>query len=237
VTDGVAVRVMAQQRVSAVTRPTVVLAPTPAPAGSPAPSYVAPVQSRTSVAGARPQITPLSNALWSQMSGRSWRRGCPVGRSGLRRVTVSYWGFDGFRHRGALVVANSTAARLGRVFAQLYQKRVRLRSIRRVETLGSWNNAVTNTLSADATFGFACQRTPWDTGAPGSHARGRVISVDPWENPSHVSGGSPDRWWLDRTGSASYVAAPDSDMVAAFAAQGFRWLGGVGKAMEFRDVR
>ena len=34
----------------------------------------------------------------------SWRSGCPVAPSALRPVRLSYWGFDGQSHTGALVV-------------------------------------------------------------------------------------------------------------------------------------
>jgi hypothetical protein len=38
----------------------------------------------------------------------SWHRGCPVGPAQLRRLRVSYWGFDGRAHTGTLIVHRST---------------------------------------------------------------------------------------------------------------------------------
>jgi hypothetical protein len=62
--------------------------------------------------------------------------------------------------------------------------------------------------------------------------------VDPWENPTRVTGGGrPDDWWLDPADPAGYVATADSPLVEAFASQGFTWLGGAGRPMEFRDAR
>jgi hypothetical protein len=172
------------------------------------------------------------------MAGRSWRRGCPVGRSGLRTLRVSYWGFDGYRHRGELVVSRGSASQLARVFTRLYAQRQPVRSLRRVETLGGWSTAVGSTLRAGASFGFACQRVPGDTRRVGSHARGTVVSLNPWENPARVGTQVvPDTWWLSRSRSLPYVHRSGDAVARAFAAEGFAWNGRSGRNAEFRDVR
>jgi hypothetical protein len=56
------------------------------------------------------QVAPLSPAQRTAMTPRVWRPGCPVPLSDLRRVTLTYVGFDGRAHRGALVVNRSVAA-------------------------------------------------------------------------------------------------------------------------------
>ena len=172
------------------------------------------------------------------MTGRTWRHGCPVGRAGLRVLRVGYWGFDGAKHRGELVVAAGSATRLGRVFERLYDARVPVRSLRRPDALGDWSSAVSRTVRADASFGFACQPTPGDTGAVGSHAAGTVVTLNPWENPTRAgSRGLPDTWWLSRTRTSPAVLRSGSATVAAFAAEGFAWDGDRGRFAEFRDTR
>jgi hypothetical protein len=172
------------------------------------------------------------------MTGRSWRTGCPVGRAGLRTLQVSYWGFDGHRHRGTLVVATRSAAQLARVFTRLYAQRLPVRSLRRLETMGGWTTAVPRAMRADAGFGFACQRVPGDRTRHGTHAYGTRVTVDPWENPTRAGRrGSPDTWWLSRSRSLSYVHAASSPVVRAFAAEGFAWNGRYGRYADFRDVR
>lgn len=207
------------------------------PPGAPAPSRRLAAQPRLWTPGARPQVSRLSLAAWRRMSGRAWRPGCPVGRAGLRSLHVTYWGFDGYRHRGQVVVARRSAHRLGRVFADLYGRRQPIRALRPVETLGTFRDAVGRALAADASFGFACQRLPGDTGRTGSHARGTVVSINPWENPTRLGGrGVPDSWWLPRR-SLGYVHEASGPVVGAFAAQGFAWNGRTGRYAEFRDVR
>jgi len=50
-----------------------------------------------------------------------WHAGCPVPLSGLRLITVSYWGFDGGTHDGQLVVNAAAARPLEAVFRRLYE--------------------------------------------------------------------------------------------------------------------
>ena len=53
-------------------------------------------------------ITPLSPALRSEIRARAWHPACPVPLSGLRVLTVTYYGFDHRAHRGQLVVNAAT---------------------------------------------------------------------------------------------------------------------------------
>ncbi len=208
------------------------------PTGAPRPAVRLAPQSRALAAGANARVVRVSAKVWSQMVGRSWRRGCPVGRAGLRTVRVGYWGFDGYAHRGELVVARRSATRLARVLTRLYDLRQPIRSLRRVESVGHYRTAVRRALRGDASFGFACQRLPGEETRFGSHARGSVVSVNPWENPARVGDrGVPDTWWLSRSRDLDYVHRSDSAVVRAFAARGFAWNGRRGKYAEFRDVR
>jgi hypothetical protein len=237
VVDGLQVRAVAASRVSGVATPTVRSTAVVLPRGAPAPSQRVRAQSLVRTAGARPQVAELSGSTWRSMTSRSWRTGCPVGRAGLRQLTESYWGFDGQRHRGTLVVSARTAPRLAMVLSDLYAARQPIRSLRRVETLGGWTTAVRRTLASGSSFGFACQRTPGDPRSIGSHARGRVISLNPWENPTRLHAvGTPDTWWLSRTRSRRYVHARGDAVVRAFAAHGFAWNDRSGRYAEFRDV-
>jgi hypothetical protein len=123
----------------------------------------------------------------------------------------------------------------------LYQERQPIDSLRRVEQLGSWTTGTRRATSSGSSFGFACQRTPGDPHPIGSHARGTVVSLNPWENPTRGSTvGAAGSWWLTHRGHLSalpYVHTSSSAVVRAFAAQGFSWNGSSGRYAEFRDVR
>jgi len=219
--------------VAAVT-PSVVLPP-----GAPAPRLRIAPQPAPRTSGADPRVSRLSTAIWEAMAGRSWRRGCPVGRSALRTLRVSYWGFDGHRHRGEIVVARESAGQLARVFTRLYAQRLPVRSLRRLETMGEgFTAARSRGLASGSSFGYACQRMPGDGRKVGSHARGTVVTVNPWENPTRLrGGGAPDSWWLSRSRTESYVHRSGSAVVRAFRAEGFAWDGKYAKYADFRDIR
>lgn len=236
VVDGMRLRAVADGVASAAHDLVIATTPTTLPAAAPGPSLRPAVSPAYAAAGPRPRIYGLSAGVWASMSGRSWRQGCPVGRTGLRVLRVSYWGFDGYRHRGGLMVAARSTTRLARVFSMLYDQRLAVRSLGRVESLGGWSSGVSRSLRSDTTFGFACQRTPGDAGTTGSHARGTVVSLNPWENPSVVRGvGTPDSWWVSRR-SLPYVHTSATAVVKAFARYGFAWNGGRRRYAEFRDI-
>ena len=237
-TDGMAVRAVVDGRGFPGVAPVLRLPSVEVPPGALPPSYRIAAQPLAAVSGAQPRVSLVSASIWRQATGRSWRRGCPVGRSGLRLLSVSYWGLDGHRRRGSLLVARQTAGQLARVFDKLYAEGHRLRSIRRVEALGTWQTGVGRALRGDATFGFTCHRTPGDVRRVGSHARGTVVTVNPWENPTRTgTSGSPNTWWLDRTRLLPYVHVQENAVVAAFTEQGFAWNGRTGRYAEFRDVQ
>ena len=54
-------------------------------------------------------IRPLPAPVRSEVKARAWHAGCPVPLSGLRLLSVSYWGFDHRVHRGQLVVNQDAA--------------------------------------------------------------------------------------------------------------------------------
>src|SRR5690242_9728079 len=62
-----------------------------------------PVAAAAADDGYRASIRTIDAATASTMIGVSWRPGCPVPLSELRRVRLTYWGFDGARHRGELI--------------------------------------------------------------------------------------------------------------------------------------
>jgi hypothetical protein len=158
--------------------------------------------------------------------GRSWHPGCPVGPSQLRLVRLSYVGFDGAAHTGALVVDAAVVRDVVVVFRTLYAERFPIRRLRPVSAYGGSDD---RSMAADNTSAFNCRYAV----APGPkhwsvHAYGEAIDVDPVENPYLVSG----RWlppagrrYSDRTMVRPGMAVPDGELVRAFAAVGWLWGG------------
>jgi hypothetical protein len=158
------------------------VSPDPSPSATVTPTPTA-SPSRPPAVSTVPVVSRLTDAQWGRMVAAGvWRAGCPVGRSGLRRVEVPYVGFDGRTHRGALVVNADVASSVERIFVQLYRDRFPIRRMTPVEAYGGDDNA---SMTADNTSAFNC-RQPGQANAPSAkspHANGRAIDLNPYENP------------------------------------------------------
>ena len=158
--------------------------------------------------------------------GRSWHAGCPVGPSQLRRVLVSYVGFDGKAHRGELVVSRRVATDVAQVFRALYAARFPIRKIRPVSLYGASD---ARSAADDNTSGFNCRYAV----APGpkrwsAHSYGEAIDVNTVENP-YIVGSSvippAGRAYRDRSRRRPGMAVPGGVLVRAFASVGWQWGG------------
>ncbi|MGI8807785.1 MAG: M15 family metallopeptidase [Acidimicrobiales bacterium] len=157
----------------------------------------------------------------------SWRPGCPVAPAELRKLELSYWGFDGQPHTGALVVNASEADAVIEVFRRLYDRRFPIRRMEPIDVYGGSDEA---SIAADNTSGFNCRRAV-ATGPPqwSAHAFGRAIDVNPVENPYILEGdvlppaGAP---FVDRSNVRPGMAVRGGELVAAFTAAGWSWGGG-----------
>lgn len=156
----------------------------------------------------------------------SWHRGCPVAPSHLRRVRLSYWGFDRRAHTGALVVNASVVGDVVRVFRRLYVSHF---PVRRLRPIDAYRANDERSLNADNTAGFNCRYVI----GPGpkrwsAHAYGLAIDVNPVENPYVESGRvhpRAGRAYLNRSRVRRGMAVPGGVLVRAFSAAGWSWGG------------
>lgn len=154
----------------------------------------------------------------------SWHRGCPVPVSGLRLVTLTYWGFDGLPRDGQLVVNRDAVRPIVRVMHVLYDARFPIRRMVLVDRYGADDD---RSMAADNTSAFNCRpvegTTRWS-----QHAYGRAIDINPVENPyvlgDHVSPPSGRRF-ADRSKHAMGMIHAGDAVVRAFASVGWRWGG------------
>ena len=158
--------------------------------------------------------------------GKSWHPGCPVAPAQLRELRVSYWGFDGKRHTGALVVRVSVVDDMRAVFERLYRAHF---AVRRMSPIAAYGGSDDRSMAADNTSAFNCRYAV----APGpkrwsAHAYGEAVDVNPVENPYLVGG----RWlppagrrYADRSIARPGMALAGGPLVAAFAASGWQWGG------------
>ena len=156
----------------------------------------------------------------------SWHSGCPVPPSALRRVRLTYWGFDEQAHTGTLVVSSGSVRAVVIAFRRLYAVRFPIRRMRTIEAYGGNDE---RSLAADNTSAFNCRYAV----GPGprrwsAHAYGLAIDVNPVENPYLESGRvhpRAGRAYLNRSRVRPGMAVRGGPLVRAFTAVGWQWGG------------
>ncbi|KQT94350.1 hypothetical protein ASG49_05540 [Marmoricola sp. Leaf446] len=202
------------------------------PAAAPRPTAL-PAQARATGAGANAVVTTVPAAVWRSMVGRSWHRGCPIGRSSLRLLRVNYWGFDGYRYRGEMVLATAVAGRAAAALRDMYAQQLPIRSMYRVDRFG-WSSRVRGaddhaSMRADNTSAFNCRWVVNKPGVMSPHARGRAIDLNTWENPYRsATGWVPNSWWSTRSHPRVAWRSASHPVVRIWRAHGFRWTYGTG---------
>jgi hypothetical protein len=142
-------------------------------------------------------VTPLPRPVEAQLkAGGFWHRGCPVPRSDLRLLTVSYQGFDGQAHTGQLVVNKDAADPLAHVFHWLYRLHFPIRHMTLDDAYGPRGSRPSD---GDVSGSFECREavpSPCTggrgTGSWSMHAYGRAVDLNPVENPYVGCGQSRD---------------------------------------------
>jgi hypothetical protein len=206
------------------------------PAGSPQPTGATQTFGRGYGVGANAVVTAIPDKVWATMLGYSYSATahCPVGRTKLSYVTINYWGFDGNRYRGELVVAKARAAAFAKAFTVLYNLHFPIRSMVRPDRFGhsphGWPGANDYlSMAHDNTYGFNCRYVVGREAARvmSPHAYGYAVDVNTWENPDVAANGTHPNSWFAVHRSAKYggVIMSGSAIVLAFREIGLGWGG------------
>jgi hypothetical protein len=174
---------------------------------------------------------PLPDPVKAQLkAGGFWNQGCPVALSSLRLLTVSYRGFDGRAHTGQLIVNQSAAGPLARVFGQLYRLHFPIRHLSVADVYGPIRDRPRD---GDVSGSFECrQAVPspcvggTGTGSWSMHAYGLAVDLNPVENPYVGCGQSRDpaaRPYRDRSRHRAGMVTPR--VIQAFRSIGWGWGG------------
>jgi hypothetical protein len=156
----------------------------------------------------------------------SWHAGCPVGPASLRRIRLSFVGFDGRRHLGELVVNARVVPQVVTVFRTLYRAGF---PIRRMEPIDRYRGDDDRSAAADNTSGFNCRKAVASGPAAWSmHAYGEAIDVNDVENP-YVFGSRvippAGKAYRVRSDVRPGMAVEGGVLVRAFADVGWGWGG------------
>ena len=212
--------------------------PVPLPAAAPRPKLHPPVQGHAVGSGPNIAITPVPAGVWNQMTGRTWHRGCPVGRSSLRLVRLNYWDYSGYRRRGELVAHVDAAGQIAAALADMYAEELPLRSLYRVDRWG-YSRRVhggddLSSMDAGNTSVFNCRDVVNRPGVRSPHSWGRALDLNTWENPYRSQRGIvPNVWWQSHSHPRVAWRSSSHQVVRIMAAHGLRWTYGLGDTQHF----
>jgi hypothetical protein len=178
-------------------------------------------------------FTRVITAVPPDVLARStWKEECPVDAEDLRWVRLAFWGFDGRRHTGELLVNADAVDPMVQVFERLYTARFPLEEMRitRAEELDAEPTGDGNNTGA-----FLC-RPVHGTTTWAQHAYGLAVDVNPFQNPyikpPDARGVPGDMLipelasvYLDRSRTAPGMIHPSDAVVQAFASVGWKWGG------------
>lgn len=211
------------------------------PKGAPHPRIKLPPQARGTDGGANVRITRIPDYVWRDMTGVSWHQGCPVGRSGLRLVRVNYWDYHGYVRRGEVVAASSAAGAMGAALAEMFEKKLPIRAMYRVDRFGYGHRSRGGddyaSMSAGNTSAFNCRDVTGRPGVRSPHSYGRSLDINTWENPYRSAQGIvPNTWWQSRSHPRIAWRSQSHPVVALMARHGLRWTYGNGDTQHFDYV-
>jgi hypothetical protein len=179
--------------------------------------------------GARPPSSapPFTSGIWSvarEDLPHSWRSGCPVSWQDLSTVNVAYWGYDGKRHTGNVVVHDTVAADVADAFRYMYDVRFQIRRVHPVDVYGGSD---ARSMAANNTSAFNCRKVAGsDTWS--EHAYGKAIDINPVQNP-YVKGSTVDppagKDWTNRADQVPGMIANRDHVWHAWFYEGWEWGG------------
>jgi hypothetical protein len=152
----------------------------------------------------------------------SYRPGCPLGPSGLRRITINQWGWHG-PYRGELIVRAGVVRDMKRVFRATLRGGFPVRKMRRVDR---YHGSDPRSMRADNTSAFNCRHVTGNPTRLSQHSYGNAVDINPRENPYVTSSRVyPPRSgrYLDRSPYRKGMIVRGGAVARKFARLGWWW--------------
>ncbi len=167
---------------------------------------------------------PVPNTVRRRMIGVSYPEDCPLSLDELRYLNIRYVDFEDTDRSGELVCNAQIAGDLLEIFADLYDARYQLESVRLVDDFGGDDDA---SMLANNTSCFN-YRTVAGSSSLSRHALGMAIDVNPFYNPwvNHGQVSPPEAAeYADRTRDFPHRIDERDYCYQCFINHGFFWGG------------
>ena len=127
----------------------------------------------------------ISAKMKKQMKGKSYpKSGAKISFSQLRAVTVKYYNFNGKTKTGTLIVNKKIAAKVAKIFFELYEMKYPIQRIVPVDEYGGNDE---KSMAANNTSAFNYRRIAGSSKLS-MHSRGLAIDINPRINPCVKNG-------------------------------------------------
>jgi D-alanyl-D-alanine carboxypeptidase/LGFP repeat len=110
----------------------------------------------------------------------TYRSGCPVGPSSLRRMRLVFTNFAGDAAMGNLIVHRSAVEDMTRVFGNAHRERFHVRKVRPMDFYGGDD---IRAMADDNTSAFNCRHVTGNPYRLSQHSYGNAIDINTVENP------------------------------------------------------
>ncbi len=153
----------------------------------------------------------------------TYRSGCPVGPSGLRRVLMPYYDWAGVPRYGKLIVRTSANDDMRRVFQRAFSGRF---PIRRMNPVDVYRGSDVRAMEADNTSAFNCRKVTGNPYRLSQHSYGNAIDINTFENPYVTSSTvypSGSRTYLNRSWVRKGMIVRSGPIARGMAAEGWPW--------------
>ncbi|MFC0623029.1 M15 family metallopeptidase [Kribbella deserti] len=134
----------------------------------------------------RAYLNPRVSTITAADIPSTYRAGCPVGPSKLRRLVLTHWGFDGRLHRGELILRDAAVQKMITVWNAGLLAHFPIRRMQRVDVFGGSD---IKAMEADNTSVFNCRQVTGNPYALSPHSYGYAIDINTVENPYLASNG------------------------------------------------
>jgi len=157
---------------------------------------------------------------------KTYRKGCPVGRSKLSTIHLNYYGYDGRMHRGVMIIRTDLRQEIIRGFGKTLDKRFPIAKMNNPNTYGG-NDP--KQMAANNTSGFNCRKVVGNPYKMSPHSYGIALDVNTVQNPYRDGRGT---WWpsagkkyRDRSPLKKGMLGSGSALTKSLAADKFFWGG------------
>jgi hypothetical protein len=161
----------------------------------------------------------------------SYRAGCPVGPSNLRRITVTHLRYDGLARRGSVVVAASTVPAVTRMFTNALRGRFRFKQLVPADKFYAGGRRTPTgsdlaAMAADNTSAFNCRSVTGNPYRLSQHSYGNAIDINTVRNPYVTASRVYPPFagtYLNRSNRRPGMLFSDGIVNKTFRAYGWRW--------------